>query len=689
MDSDNFFYKELLNQITEHICVIDEQGNILYTNHAWDSFGRANNAGTKSWLNLNYFDACEKSIAQGDEGSKIALIGIKEVIKGERAVFYYEYPCHSDNEKRWFLMTVKRLENSLLPRCFISHQQFQAESELRLYQERLALATDAGKIGVWDLNLESNELFWDSMMYQVYGMEPEQFGGIYLAWKQCLHPEDRERAEQEFLNALNHGKAYDSTFRIITPKHQIKHIAANASLIKDEHGIPCRMVGINYDITESIEQKHKIEAVAYTDTLTNLPNRNRLIADFKYLNDQNSYIGLLLLDIKNFRALNDTYGHDFGDDILIKLASTIALAAPRQAKLYRLGGDEFIVQLFADKTATLQTLLPQLFEQIKNQIKQCFFLSLHAGIAILKNESLSFSEAMQKVDFALNECKSTNKIGCTMYNEEINQKYSRAIAITQALNSPTCLNELSIEYQIQHHETYQAVGAECLLRWHHPELGPISPAEFIPIAEKTGDIIQIGHWVIEQAFTTLASWKNMIDFAEYSLSINISPRQIYSADFFDEVESLLKHYQINPKLVKFEITEGVLLKNTQMAIDVIQRFRELGIEFALDDFGTGFSSLSYLKKFPIDIVKIDKSFVDNVISDTTDQAVIRSVVSLCRGLNVSLITEGIENELQHQKIRELGCSFYQGYWFGKPMKLLDFEQFVLEQQNKPKQANKY
>lgn len=679
-------YANVLDNVGDHICLLDKQGNILYTNQAWDCFSEKNGLTECNWSGQNYLQACRDAYEQGDSSAQMALLGIEQVIQGERAIFYLEYPCHSVDESRWFLLTAKIIHQQDAQLVYVSHQQLQAQSELKLVQERLSLATKAGNIGVWDLDLKTNKLIWDDLMYQIYGLNKDKFSGVYSEWRKSLHPDDIVVAENAFMEAVANVHSFDTEFRIIRPDGETRHIAAKANLLRDELNIPARMVGINIDVTEKRMQTVSFKTMAYQDQLSGFENRNALRNFFQSRNRTYSHCGLVLIDIDNFRSINDAFGHQFGDKMLIALADYIKQVLAGSGYAYRIGADEFLLQLSGNDKTALLTKMGQVYREVQARVVELGWFSVNGGLAVMPIDGLTVSNALQKVDFALKECEVTQQ-ALVVYNGDIEHKYSYECQLAKALKTAVSEQQLEVYFQPQVHEGLGVTGAEALLRWHHPELGCISPADFIPIAEKTGDIVEIGYWVLKEVCQIMHAWLKNEWLSQLVISVNVSPRQIYSVDVFEQMLAIIDNQNIPHSKIKLEVTEGVFLKNAETAVSVMKRFETEGIRFSLDDFGTGFSSLSYVKELPLESLKLDKSFVDDIVDNHSQAAVARAVVALCRGLGMGLLAEGVEESEQYEALKKLGCFACQGYMVSKPLPRMAFESWVLDHEKGESDVN--
>lgn len=445
--------------------------------------------------------------------------------------------------------------------------------------------------------------------------------------------------------------------------------------------------------TEELEQRireakiaeEKIRKLAFYDPLTHLPNRrllserlNQALAASAQSRRQGA---LLFIDIDNFKALNDTLGHKIGDLLLQEVARRLTTCVRQTDTVARLGGDEFVVilgelsqspeQAAAQAKIVANKILAEVCRTYLLNGRECLSTS-SIGITVIGEEGDSIDDVLQRADIAMYQGKQAG--GNTLHffvpalQLELNARATMEGEIRRALKS----NQFALYYQPQL-DHGQLVGAEALIRWHHPARGLLSPGKFIPLAEETGLILPLGHWVLESACVQIAAWGKRESTANLTLAVNISARQLHKPDFVEQVLATLERAGANPLNLKLELTESMLVENIEDVISRMTEIKSYGIGFALDDFGTGYSSLSHLKRLPLDQLKIDRSFVRDIAEDVSSRAIAQSVISLGQVMNMSVIAEGVETEEQLECLTELGCFAFQGYLFGRPMPLDDFE----------------
>ena len=431
--------------------------------------------------------------------------------------------------------------------------------------------------------------------------------------------------------------------------------------------------------------------LAFYDPLTRLSNR-RLLMDrlgHALVGSQRSRVfgALLMLDLDNFKTLNDTRGHDAGDQLLIEVARRVSASVRQEDTVSRIGGDEFVVILeglgTAEATAAKQA--EAIAEKIHRALNQPYAISAsekshHStpsiGVTLFQGQEHSIDVLLKQADVAMYQAKGAGRNTIRFFNPQMQAAIDSRSAMESALRKGLQQGEMQLHYQPQMGSDGELTGAEALLRWIPAGKTPVSPAEFIPLEEDTGLIVPIGLWVMQTACAQLSSWAKDPRTNGLQIAINVSARQFRQPDFVQQVYATLRDTAANPASLKLELTESVVLENVEKVIQRMQQIRELGVTFSLDDFGTGYSSLSYLKRLPLDQVKIDKSFIDEVTSDRNDAAIVRAIIAMSQALGMQVIAEGVETEAQLDFLKNCGCANFQGYHFGKPTPIKEWERFL-------------
>jgi diguanylate cyclase (GGDEF)-like protein/PAS domain S-box-containing protein len=440
------------------------------------------------------------------------------------------------------------------------------------------------------------------------------------------------------------------------------------------------------------QDQEKIFNLAFFDPLTHLPNRRMLQDRLKLLTAQSArtdqHGALLFIDIDHFKLLNDTRGHHIGDQLLVQVAERISSIIRATDLAARLGGDEFVVVFdnLGDDAETAALEAKKRAEELHDLInlpyplqQSVFHCTISIGVNLFKGQTRSIDDLLRHADVAMYQAKDSGRNAIRFFDPNMQSHLEKRAAIETDLRAAyESKGQLIPYYQVQIDNHGKAIGAELLLRWQHPANGMISPADFIPVAEQTGLIVSIGKQVIYQACEQLRKWSQQPKFAALSIAVNVSPIQFNQAHFVDDVLNIVKDSNINTRLLKLELTESSLLKNVDQSIEKMQQLQNNGIGFSMDDFGIGYSSLSYLKRLPLDQLKIDQTFVRDIAIDPNDAIIARTIIAMAQNMNLQVIAEGVETDAQKSFLEQNGCSMFQGYFFGRPVPIEEFERQLLE-----------
>jgi diguanylate cyclase (GGDEF)-like protein/PAS domain S-box-containing protein len=456
--------------------------------------------------------------------------------------------------------------------------------------------------------------------------------------------------------------------------------------VKNENGIVTNYVATLTDITLSRAAAAEIENLAFYDSLTQLPNRRLLFDRIKqalaYSTRNGKDGAVLFLDLDHFKTLNDTLGHDVGDMLLKQVAERLTASVREGDTVARLGGDEFVVLLedLSELAIEAAEQAETIGEKILSALNQPYQLGKHEyqttpsiGVVLFSNHGESQDSLLKHADIAMYQSKKLGRNRLSFFDPHMQDAINTRVDMERELRKALEKQQFQLYYQMQVNSLGQALGAEVLIRWIHPERGMISPFHFIPLAEDTELILPIGQWVLETACAQLKLWQQTEHTKALTLSVNVSAKQFRQADFVMQVQATLQRYAIDPSLLKLELTESMLLDDIEGIIATMTALKALGIRFSLDDFGTGYSSLQYLKKLPLYQLKIDQSFVRDIATDSSDRALVLTIITMAHSLDLNVIAEGVETEEQRQFLIENGCQDYQGYLFAKPMPITEFE----------------
>jgi len=459
--------------------------------------------------------------------------------------------------------------------------------------------------------------------------------------------------------------------------------------VRNSAGTVSHYVASLEDITQRKTAEEEIKHLAFFDQLTGLPNRRVLADRLKQAlaaSCRHNHCGaLLFIDLDNFKTLNDTLGHDLGDLLLQQVAERLAKCVRDGDTVARLGGDEFVVMLesLSDSMEEAASHAEVVGEKIVASLGQTYHLSGYEhhssasiGIAMFLGCNDVAEELLKRADMAMYQAKSAGRNTLRFFDPEMQAMVSARATLETGLREAVQKHHFVLHYQAQVDSAYNVTGAEALLRWHDPAYNHVPPRAFIPIAEETGLILQIGRWVLETACERLAAWASQPAFACLSVAVNISARQFLQKNFVDQVIQVIERTGADPQRLKLELTESMLLHDVDDVIAKMTTLKSLGVSFSLDDFGTGYSSLSYLKRLPLDQLKIDQGFIRDILTNPDDAAIARMIVALGENFGLTVIAEGVESETQLLKLAEQGCNHYQGFLFCRPMTLPEFEAYV-------------
>ncbi|MBQ4068749.1 MAG: GGDEF domain-containing protein [Lachnospiraceae bacterium] len=501
-----------------------------------------------------------------------------------------------------------------------------------------------------------------------------------------IYEEDKSKYINKILKSeKNKDTEYSVSYRILDGNQWVLH---KVNVRYNEEGEIAEKCVFFQDVTELRQKQIELEYMAFFDGKTGLFNRNHFIKRLNHaiekIPDENNKVQVLYMDIDNFNMINDSIGFEMADEVIVHFSGILNSYATHEVKIGRFNNDEFVMALFNAKTDDAafdiyEDLVKKLEQPIILSDNSEVYISISVGIAFY-SEGMDANELVKCADIAMFNVKQRGKNGMKVFSGDMLNSFNKNVQMEHQLKNGVIENTFFLNYQPQYEANGKELrGFEALIRWK-PDDVVISPVDFIPVAEKTGYIVSIGNWVIDKAFEDFAEWKNRYNYNGV-ISINISAVQLRDKDFVDNVVSGMKKYNLEPSDIEIEITESVFMEDYEDAIEVLKKLKANGYKISLDDFGTGYSSLSYLKDMPIDTLKIDKSFVDTILTDESTGIITDSVVAMVKKLGLETIAEGVETEEQYEYLKKINCDNIQGYLLGKPM---DREQIIelLEVANK-------
>ncbi|MHC4092135.1 MAG: putative bifunctional diguanylate cyclase/phosphodiesterase [Planctomycetota bacterium] len=566
-------------------------------------------------------------------------------------------------------------------------QRVLAEKALRENEERLRWIAENTFQVFWLTDWKKKELLYVSPAYEeVYGRSCQSLYEERRSWLEAVHADDRARVDRVFAQKGERGERTEEEYRIVRPDGSVRWILDRSIPVRDEAGEVYRWVGVAEDITERKQAERQLHHNAFHDPLTGLPNRSLLLERLGHCTERakrhaEHHFAVLFLDIDNFKVINDSLGHRAGDELLVETCSRLEAGlrsldtVVRGGKdiTARLGGDEFVI-LLEDIRGPRDAVI--VAERIQEQLSATVLLGGHEvninasiGIALSNGVGKGPEELLRDADTAMYRAKSAGKARHALFDETMHVEAMARLKLENALRSALQKEQFQILYQpIVVLDTGCINSFEALLRWNHPERGPVSPAEFIPVAEEIGLIVALGRWVLHQACRQLTVWnEQQATGPAISLSVNVSKRQLSESGFVEDVERTVRETGIDARQLNLEITESVIIEAPESIIQSLRRLRQLGVQVHMDDFGTGYSSLSCLHRFPLDVLKIDRAFLETAGAPREYAAVLHAVITLARNLNMQVTAEGIGTEDQLAMILSLDCDFAQGYYFSEPV----------------------
>ena len=445
---------------------------------------------------------------------------------------------------------------------------------------------------------------------------------------------------------------------------------------------------ISRSIRYAVERKRteqKMIHLAHYDSLTGLANRalfrERLEHAINRAQRNQKQIAILFIDLDRFKQINDTLGHDTGDALLINVSIRIQDCIRKQDTVARLGGDEFVVILedlhdMKDAAMVAQKIISELSQPCK-VFDQDLYITPSIGITLYPTDDMDTNELLKNADTAMYLAKEKGRNRFQFYTDDMNKESKQRLDIETKLRKALQNDEFFLLFQPKFEiNSLTTIGAETLIRWQHPEMGMVSPMDFIPIAEETGLIVPIGEWVIQQSCRYLQTWKEQ-GYKPIKMAVNLSPRQFHQSEIVDFILDTLVSHNIKPSEFEVEITESLLMEDTDTTINLLNKLKAWGVSISVDDFGTGYCSLGYLKKFPIDTLKIDRSFVKDIMTEPDDAAITEAIIAMAHSLRLNVIAEGVETEDQLKFLKQFGCNEGQGYYYSRPLPAELFEDFLV------------
>ncbi|WP_373024570.1 EAL domain-containing protein [Thioalkalivibrio sp.] len=554
----------------------------------------------------------------------------------------------------------------------------QREAELREAQQ-------IAHLGNWISDFEAGVIRWSDEVFRIFGLEYDQWGATHEAFMKAVHPEDRERVQRAVDDALTpESPEYDIEHRIVRPDGDIRVVYQRGTVDFDPQGRPQRMAGVVHDITERREAERRLHFITYHDALTGLPNRTRFgeradqaVADAERLGRP---LVLAHIGLDRFKSVNEGMGQGTGDEVLQHVARRLENRLPVGGVLARLGGDEFGALLPMEAPGAVAGSVTRLLESLRQVIKAGeheLYVPGSIGVAVYPHDTRDTADLMRRAESAMHLAKRTEGNAIEFSSGDLNSDVRARVSLEGQLRR-------AVDHQEGFFLHYQprvaagdgrVVGVEALLRWQDAAGTVHSPATFIPILEETGLIVELGQWILTEACRQCHAW-HQAGLPAVRMSVNLAAPQFRDRQMATSIDRVLAETGLDPNALELEVTETMLMADIEQVIRTLGQFRKRGVRVALDDFGTGYSSLAYLRRFPLDVLKIDRSFVADLQPSASDAAIVRTILGLADNLGLESVAEGVETAQQQAFLQEEGCQTLQGFLFARPQSAADCERFL-------------
>lgn len=660
--------RAILDALPAHIALLDERGEVQLVNAAWRRFAERNDyPGTDAGVGANYLDVCDRAARRGNAFAGRVAAAVRQIIAGEHTSFDEEYDCHSLTEQRWFRVAITPYRRGPYRGAVVAHVNVTdrklAERQLELMAAAFRHADEA--LLICDANfgiLEVNEAY-----EELIGMSSEDASGARPTFL------DIGRQGRTVLQGLEKEGQWQGELMQRSVDGRLFTSRTSVSEVEGKGG--GRFLVINFeDISGLQEVERQLDYLSFHDALTGLPNRRALDQWFEESTtsgDPVSHLALVYLDLDFFKSVNESLGHSVGDDFLRAVAQRLSDACGERDYLARLGADDFVlvfngIRRHAEASRRVGRLMRAIelpYESKGRRIR----ISATAGICFFPEDGRELETLLSRADAAHAEGKRHGRGQVMLYSPAMHEAADLKTLIESHLFEAINENELQLHFQpYVQLEDGAVVGFEALARWESPELGLVPPAQFVPVAESSGLIIKLGLWLFDAACARIREWLDAgLEFGQVAL--NLSAVQFRDSDLVSQIRQAMQKHGVSGEHLRMEITESVLMNDPQRTREVLEELRALKISIAVDDFGTGYSSMAYLRQFPVQTIKLDKTFITSLPGSRTDASIVKSVISLARDLDMTVIAEGVETDAQRECLKRWGCQRAQGFYFSMPL----------------------
>ena len=678
-------FRSLTENIPDNIVRFDKEGRYLYLNSTMEktlgvkaSFLLGKNIQDVAPTHVDVIKAIKE--VQHCENNSLTIHQVVTTPNGDTQIHHIRFIAERD--KKGEIISVLGVGRDI--------------TKLKTYEEELKKQKDfqdtllkgVAKAGM-SVNVveEGKYIYTNSFeLAKEYGYD-EPISDTKPSFLETIHPDDKEKVALMYQKRLA-GEMVPNTYTVAQVNKQGERREHEVSVVLIPNTTPIQTLVVTKDVTEQKNIEKRIEFMAHHDILTELPNRllakDRAHQALSRANRMQKKVGFLFIDLDNFKTINDSLGHSVGDELLKIVASRLQKCIRASDTISRQGGDEFII-ILPDLNSTNEIIpiadkLIVEFKKIFDINNQTLSTTASIGVAVYPEHGDTFEQLLQNADAAMYKAKENGKNTYCLFTQQMKHNMLGIFKIQNDLKDAIEKKEFILHYQPQIDLTHNTiVGVEALIRWKHPLLGMIPPLNFISIAESSGLIVQIGEWVLQEACKQAAIWNN--EGKNIVVAVNISAVQFKRGNLVEVVKKALKVSGLNPKYLELELTESILISDTESVLNTVKIIKEMGVLLSIDDFGTGYSSLSYLKRFAVDKLKIDQSFVRDIIKDKDDATIVKTIIQMAKSFNLKSIAEGVENEAVLSMLHEFGCDEVQGYYFAKPMIAYEFEHYYEQRIN--------
>ncbi|MEA1920096.1 MAG: EAL domain-containing protein [Campylobacterota bacterium] len=595
---------------------------------------------------------------------------------------HFDFDTHDKSEISLIAMAsntmIESIRSYLVKLDTLKHNLIQRETHLNDAQKM-------AHVGSWEYNTETKHFEMSQELLRIFGINSRNHKPHWETFLDYTVKENRAYLHATLDEAIIKGSRFNLQYRCYKMNGDIVDIHTQGK-VRKKNDAATKITGVSMDVTEQHHAQQMIEKLAYYDSLTHLPNRvlfkDRLDKAISASKRNNDLIGVLFIDLDHFKMINDSLGHLVGDELLKYIANTLVDSLRKKDTVSRLGGDEFTIMIPSiDSIDDLKHISKKLLSNLNKRLsigKHELYISMSIGIACYPDHGLNTDELLKNSDTAMYKAKELGRNNFQVYQTQMGSHLTKQLGLEQEFRKAVSTQDRGLKLYYQPKIDFKSLkitGAEALIRWEHPTQGLLFPDSFIPLAESTGLILDLGTWIIEEGIQQALRWEKQCK-APIQISINLSARQFQDANLVPQISALIEKYPINPALLEFEITESISMNNIAENLIVMGELKALGVALAIDDFGTGYSSLSYLKQFPVDTLKIDKSFVMDMLDDNDDKVIVSTIISMAKALGLKTVAEGVETEEHQELLQELECNTAQGYLYAKALEEKAFLEFA-------------